>query len=98
MSFDRLRQIVRLRLRSLVSGTSLDRELDEELRDHIERQTEANIASGMSPADARTTAVRALRGVEQRKEECRDARGIAPIENLLRDLRLAIRQLRKQPG
>jgi predicted permease len=98
MSFDRLRQIVRLRLRSLVSGTSLDRELDEELRDHIERQTEANIASGMNPADARTMAVRALSGVEQRKEECRDARGISPIENLLRDLRLAIRQLRKQPG
>jgi predicted permease len=98
MSFDRLRQIVRLRLRSLVSGASLDRELDEELRDHIERQTEANIASGMSTDKARTLALRAIDGVEQRKEEMRDARGVSVIEYLINDLRLAFRQLRKQPA
>ena len=43
MTFDRLRQIVRLRLRSLFSGASVDRELDEELRYHLEQQIEANI-------------------------------------------------------
>ena len=41
MTLDRLLQIVRLRLRSLFRGAAVDRELDEELRDHVERQIEA---------------------------------------------------------
>ena len=98
MTLDRLRQIVRLRLRSLFSGSSVDRELDEELRYHLDRQIEANIAGGMTPERARTAALRAMGGVEQRKEECRDTRGVSPIENVLRDVRLAIRQLGKQPA
>jgi predicted permease len=98
MTLDRLRQIVRLRLRSLFSGSSVDRELDDELRYHLERQIELNIERGMSPDAARTAALRAIGGIEQRKEECRDTRGVSWIENILRDLRLAIRQLRKQPG
>jgi len=98
VTVDRLRYIVRLRLRSLVAGASLDRELDEELRDHVDRQIAANIEHGMTPEVARTAALRAIGGVEQRKEECRDARGISVIENVLRDVRLAIRQLLKQPG
>jgi putative ABC transport system permease protein len=98
MAFDRLRRIVRLRLRSLFSGTSVDRELDEELRFHVEQQTEVNVARGMTPDAARTAALRAIGGVEQRKEQCRDMRRVSPLENVVRDLRLAIRQLRKQPG
>ena len=98
MAVDRLRHIVRLRLRSLVAGATADRELDEELRDHLERQTDANIASGMTREQARLAALRALGGVEQRKEEMRDARGIQAIENISRDARFALRQLRKQPG
>jgi putative ABC transport system permease protein len=98
MGIDRLRQIVRLRLRSLFSGSSVDHELDDELRFHLEQQIDVNIARGMTPAAARTAALRAIGGVEQRKEECRDTRGVSVIENILRDLRLAIRQLRKQPG
>ena len=91
-------RIIALRLRSLWRGADLDRQLDEELRYHVERQTEANIARGMSADEARTLALRAIGGLEQRKEQMRDARGISPIENLARDLRLALRQLRKQPG
>ena len=98
MTFDRLRRIVRLRLRSLVSGAAADRELDDELRYHLERQIEVNIDRGMTPGEARTAALVAIGGVEQRKEEMRDARGISIVENLLRDLRLAARQLRKHPG
>src|SRR5262245_22047160 len=98
MTLDRLWQIVRLRLRSLTSGASVDRELDEELGYHLDQQIDANIARGMTPDAARTAAPRAIGGIEQRKEECRDTRGISPLENVLRDLRLAIRQLRKQPG
>ena len=98
MTFDRLRRIVRLRWRSLVSGAAADRELDDELRYHLDRQIEVNIDRGMTPDEARTAALVAIGGVEQRKEEMRDARGISIVENLLRDLRLAARQLRKHPG
>ena len=98
MRFDRWRYILPLRLRSLFSGADADRELDDELHDHVERQTEANIARGMTAAAARTAALRAVGGIEQRKEECRDQRGVSIIENLVRDLRLALRQLRKQPA
>jgi putative ABC transport system permease protein len=91
-------RIIALRVRSLFAGTAVDRELDDELRDHVERQTEFNIAGGMTPDTARTAALRAIGGVDRRKEECRDARGVSVIENLLRDLRLAFRQLAKQPG
>jgi hypothetical protein len=95
---NRYLRIIALRLRSLFTGATVDRELDEELGYHLDRQIEANLAGGMTPDAARTAALRAIGGVEQRKEECRDTRGISPIENLVRDLRLAIRQLRKQPG
>ena len=98
MTFDRLRHVVRLRLRSLMAGADADRELDEELRDHLERQIEANVASGMTPDQARIAALRALGGIEQRKEQMRDARGVSTIENVARDVRFAVRQLRKQPG
>ena len=98
MTLDRFFRIVRLRLRSLVGGAAADRELDEELRYHVERQVEEHIARGVGPEEARTLALRAIGGVEQRKEEMRDARGVSVIEYLINDLRLAFRQLRKQPA
>jgi predicted permease len=52
----------------------------------------------MAPDAARRAALRALGGIEQRKEEMRDARGVTMVENVSRDVRLAVRQLRKQPG
>ena len=97
MTFDRLRQIVRMRLRSLTSGRSLDRELDEELRYHVEQQIEDNIARGMSPEAARTAALRAIGGIEQRKEECRDHRGVTIVESALQDTRHAWRVLKRSP-
>ena len=77
MGVDRLWQIVRLRLRSLLSGDAVDRELDDELGYHLEQQIDANLGRGMTPEAARTAALLAIGGVEQRKEECRDARGIS---------------------
>lgn len=91
-------RIVALRLRSLWRGAALDRELDEELRDHVGRQVDVSVAAGMTRDDARRAALLAIGGVEQRIEQCRDERRVALIENLVRDLRLATRQLRKQPG
>ena len=97
MTVDRLSQIVRLRLRSLFSGALVDSELDEELRDHVERQVDANVAAGMTPEAARRSALRAIGGVEQRKEECRDTRRVSWLIDFGRDLRHGARQLARSP-
>jgi len=90
--------IFRLRLRSLFSRKKVERELDEELRYHLERQIEVGIAAGMSPKDARYAALRSIEGVEQRKEECREMRGMNVIDDAGQDFRYAVRGLRKNPG
>jgi len=94
----RLPEIVRLRVRSLLQRDKVERELDEELRYHLERQTEENVDAGMSRAEAGFAALRTFYGAEQRKEECRDMRGWNALDNLRLDVRFAIRQLRKDLG
>jgi predicted permease len=98
VTIDRLRAIVRLRLRSLLQRNAVERELEEELQDHLARAVEVRVARGQSPAAARTEALRAIGGLEGRREECRDARGVTSLEHLMRDVRLAIRQMRRQPA
>ena len=85
-------------LRALLRRTLVERELDEELRYHIERQTEQNIRSGMNPEEARREALKAFGGVGQAKERSRDALGVRRIEELWQDLRYGVRMLRKNPG
>ena len=97
MTLDRLWQIVRLRLRSLVSGTTVDRELDEELRDHVERQVDANLRAGMTPTEARRTALVAIGGIRQTAEQCRDQRGLRGVDSVVSDTRYAIRVLKRSP-
>jgi putative ABC transport system permease protein len=91
MPFERWLRILRLRLASIVRGGAADRDLGDELHDHVERLTAANLARGMTPAEARRAALLAMDGVEQQKERCRDARGIQTIDELGADLRYALR-------
>jgi predicted permease len=89
---------LRRTLRSLVFKSRSEREMDDELRFHIEMATAQNIGRGMDPELARTEALRAFGGVEKTKEQCRDARGGRWIEELGRDLRYGVRSLRTHPG
>ncbi|HEX8149758.1 MAG TPA: ABC transporter permease [Pyrinomonadaceae bacterium] len=86
------------RLRALFDGGALDRELDEELRYHLEREAELNVEAGMSPEEARLAALRSFGGVTRAKEECRDARGVRLFEDLWQDVRYGLRTFRKRPG
>ena len=85
-------------LRALLRKRIAERELDEELRYHIEQQTEQNIRLGMNPDEARFAARKAFGGVEQAKERSRDARGVRWIEDSWQDLRYGARMLVKSPG
>src|SRR5262249_60925174 len=80
-------------LRALLRRSQAERELDEELRYHIEQQAEQNIRLGMTPEEARHSARKAFGGVEQAKERSRDARGVRWIEDLWQDLRYGARVL-----
>ena len=83
------------RWRALTRREELDDQLDDELRFHLEKDIEQNIRDGMSPDDARYAALKAFGAVDQSKEECRDARGITPLENTLRDVSYSLRVLLK---
>lgn len=90
--------ILRLRLRSLVSRDRVEGELESELRFHVEQQTAENLATGMPPAAARLAALRKLGGLTQIQEGCRDMRRTDYIEGFWRDLRYALRMLGNSPG
>jgi putative ABC transport system permease protein len=89
---------VRLRLRSLFHRGEVERELEDELRFHLEQLTEENIAAGVPPDEARRVALRKIGGISQFEEECRDMRRMNYIDDLLRDLHYAGRNLRRSPG
>jgi len=85
-------------LRSLFRARRADRELDAELRFHIEKQIELSRAAGMTEREAREAALREFGGVTQIREAARDQRGLNLLYDLGRDVRLALRQLRRSPG
>jgi putative ABC transport system permease protein len=86
------------RIGSIARLGKSERDLDEELQHHIELKTQENIEAGMTPDEARYAALRAFGGVEQKKEQCRDADRLRWLEDLIQDLRYGLRQLRRNPG
>src|SRR5262245_17952582 len=98
MRFEHWWYMLPLRLRSLFRRTRVEQELDEELQDHLEHKIAEFRSSGMSPEQARRAALRAMDGLTQRKEECRDARGVNLVDNIGRDVRYSLRVLAKSPG
>jgi predicted permease len=87
-----------LRLRSLFHRSQTEQDLEEELQLHLEQWIEQGIAEGKTPDEARYAALRAMDGIEQQKEECRDARRVHWLEDLVQDARYAFRILTKTPG
>src|ERR1700680_846218 len=85
-------------LRSLFRRNTVEQDLGSELRFHIERQIEENLAAGMTRQEARRMALREFGGIEKFKEECRDTRRVNFLETLLQALRYGLRMLRKSPS
>src|SRR5262245_43774958 len=93
---DRWRGFLR-RLRVLVQRREVEQELSDELRLHIELETKAGIARGLSPAAAHREALRRFGSVDEYTEEARDARGLNLLDELGRDTRHAFRLLARNP-
>jgi hypothetical protein len=73
-------------------------ELDQDIRDHIERETQDNIERGMSPEVARYAALRKFGNVTRVKEETREVWCVVWLDHLLEDVGFGLRMLRKGPG
>lgn len=84
------------RLRALLQSRSLDAELDEEMRFHLEMESEKRIRSGMDERSARVAALRDFGGVARHRDDARDARGVRAVEDFGKDLRVAVRTLSRQ--
>src|SRR5258708_12304240 len=87
-----------LRLRSLFRRKSVETELEDELRFHFEKQVSKLLQSGLTRAEAQRRARLEFGGMEQLKEEHRDARGVTFIETLLQDIRFCLLSLPQSPA
>src|SRR5215467_9361639 len=94
----RLIASVRLIFRSLFRRKSVEEELDEELRYHLEQQIQEELSGGLTPEEARYAAMRAMGPIAKSMEECRDADRVQLLDDLVRDLNYAARTLRRNPA
>src|SRR5262245_30707172 len=89
--FDKLQ----MRFRSLLRRAKVEDELDREMQFHLDEQIQEYINAGMDAEEARSAALRNIGNIGLLKEECRDKRGLRFFEESARNLRYAIRMLRK---
>src|SRR5262245_24185703 len=90
--------ILRARLRALFRRESVLRDIEEELRVHVEMETETNIERGMSPDEARAAALKSFGALSRNTERGYDIRGGGWLETLWQDLRYGLRMMLKNPG
>jgi putative ABC transport system permease protein len=83
--------------RRLLGRRRMDRDLDRELHDHLDRQIADYVRDGMGETDARREAAIAFGGLERMKEDCRDARGTRWLHDLTQDIRYGCRALAHNP-
>ena len=88
---------IRYRLRALFGRARVERDLDDEVRFHVEREIEKHERQGIPRDEARRLAVLAFGGIDRIKDDTRDARGIGFIERVAQDTRYALRGLRARP-
>ena len=93
-----MRSRVRSWLRALLRRSRMEREMDAELRFHIEAFAEDLVRNGVPREEGLRRARIEFGGIERAKEECRDARGISLFDGLTQDFLYAVRTLRKNPG
>ena len=98
MSVDRLLRVIVMRCRSLGQAPRRGARPRRRARDHIDRQIAHHIGRGVSADEARRLALRAMGGVELRKEQVRDVRGTRWLEEVAQDVRGGLRLLRRSPG
>jgi predicted permease len=89
---------LKYRLRAILRRGAMEKELAAELQFHCERMAAKLVAAGVPPDEALRRARLSIGGVEQVKEECREARGTAAFESTLQDVQYGLRQLRRRPG
>ena len=89
---------IRSWMRAVTRRSRMEREMDAELRFHIEAFTEDLVHRGVAREEALRRARIEFGGVERAKEECREARGVSLFDGLTQDLQYAVRTLRKNPG
>src|SRR5215471_13878692 len=86
------------RMRSLLFRRALDRRLDEEIRFHLDQQTDKHRRAGLSADEARRQAIVKFGGVARTRDDTRDQIRFMLIEDTIRDARLGIRALLRAPG
>ena len=94
----RVLRMLRMRARALFRAGVVDRDLGDEMREHLDQLTAEYLARGMTAAQARAAALQEFGPVTQLTEAARDARGVTPIANAILDVHYGVRLMRRAPG